>query len=112
MSRELRVNADELRIAADQLDMYAVDLRHDHAAAHANMASAVPGFGSALSAAALNERIVQWEQETDEHHAELARYGERHRMAGFSYDSTDSDSSERIIASGGGVDEAAVGLDR
>lgn len=60
MSRELRVNADELRIAACHLDMYAADLLHDHAAAHANMASAVPGFGAALSAAALNERIAKW----------------------------------------------------
>lgn len=112
MSSEMRISTDELRMTADQLDMYASDLRHDHAASHANMASAVPGFGAALSAAALNDRIAEWEQETAEHHAELGRHGEAHRVACSAYTTVDLDSSERIIASGGGVDVATGAVDR
>lgn len=98
MSKKLHVSTDELRIAAAQLDMHAADLSRGHAAAHANMASAVTGFGTTLSAAALTERITQWEQETAEHHAELGHHCEGHRAAVASYTTTDSDSSAGIAA--------------
>ncbi|MEU0496750.1 hypothetical protein [Mycobacterium sp. NPDC006124] len=74
MGKKLHVNTDELRMAAERLDMHAADLGHGHAVAHANIASAVPGFGASLSAAALAERVAQWELETAEHQAELARH--------------------------------------
>lgn len=111
MSGVLRVSAEELRVVADQLDMYAADLSHDHAIAHTNMASAIPGFGAALSAAALNERISQWEHETAQHRAELERHGNGHRLASGGYAASDSDGSAQITTAGGSVDEAASGVD-
>jgi cell division protein ZapA (FtsZ GTPase activity inhibitor) len=101
MSAQLRVDTEELRMTANKLDMHAAELCENHAVAHADMISAIPGFGTALSAAALSERISQWEQETAEHQGEIERHGEGHRFAGASYSSTDSDSGERINAVGG-----------
>jgi len=98
MTKNLHVNTDELEMTAHRLDMHAADLAHGHAVAHANMASALPGFGASLSAAALTERIAQWELETAEHHAELGHHSEGHRAAVANYTATDSDSSA-IIAS-------------
>ena len=100
MSAQLHVDTDDLRMTAERLDMHAAELRDSHAAAHADMASAVPGFGTALSAAALNDRIARWEQETAEHHAEIERHGVGHRFAGASYSATDSENGERINATG------------
>lgn len=107
MSKVLRVSADELRMAADHLDLHATDLCAGHAAAHATMASAVTGFGSSSSAAALTQRVAQWEQETAEHCAELANHSNGHRTASALYATTDLESSARIASAGGVVDEAA-----
>ena len=111
MSGEVRVNTDELRMTADQLDMHAADLADSHATAHANMASVVPGFGTSLSAAALNNRIAHWESETAEHHAELQHHRDGHQVACAHYAKTDGESSEQITAAADALDEAARAQD-
>ena len=107
MSKQLRVDVEQLCITADLIDMHAADLRHEHSAAHADMASAVPGFGASMSAKALNDRIAQWERETEDHHAELGRHGEGHRVAGTSYASSDVEARERITVSDGEIKAVA-----
>src|SRR4051812_20275566 len=104
MSRELHADTHELRMTADVLDMHAADLQGEHSAAHEKMSSAVSGFGDTSSAAALNERIAQWEQETAEHHAELVEHSDGHRAAGTHYTNTDSQNSTAIQAVGSSVE--------
>jgi uncharacterized small protein (DUF1192 family) len=111
MGRELRADTDELRVAADYLDMHAAALRDDHGAAHAKLSSAVAGFGPTLSAGALDERIAAWEQETAEHHAELMQHSEGHRVAATRYTTADSGGSAQITAAGAGIDEATRTID-
>lgn len=98
-------------MTAEQLGMHAVDLRHDHAVAHAKLASTITGFGTTLSATALNERIAQWELETADHHAELLRHSDGHRVARTQYTTTDSNSESQITDAGGGINEAASAVD-
>jgi cell division protein ZapA (FtsZ GTPase activity inhibitor) len=111
MSDALRVNTDQLRMTADQLDMHAADLRNEHTKAHTKLASTVPGFGAALSAAALNERLAQWEQETAEHHSELMQLSHVHRVAESLYTRTDSSSTVNITTAGASMDAAASRID-
>lgn len=111
MSDALRVNTDQLRMTADQLDMHAADLRNEHTKAHAKLASAIPGFGAALSAAALNQRMAHWEQETAEHHSELMQLSHVHRVANSLYLSSDSNSTVNISTAGASMDDTASRLD-
>jgi uncharacterized small protein (DUF1192 family) len=90
--------------------MHAADFSHEHAVAHARLSSAVAGFGSTLSATALNERIALWEQETADHHADLMHHGEGHRAAGAQYSAVDEDSSAQITTAGSDFDGASRAL--
>lgn len=95
MADHLRVDPIDLSMSSDHMDMHHGELLAAHTAANGTIEEAQTGWVGA-SAAALQSKLAEWQAVTAELCRDIAAHGEAFRAAAAGYQSTDTDSAEKL----------------
>jgi WXG100 family type VII secretion target len=95
MADRVKVDPIDLRLSSDHMDMHHAELLGSHVAANGAIAEAQAGWVGA-SAAALQSKLVEWQAVTAELCGDIAAHGEAFRTAAAGYETTDTDSAEKL----------------
>jgi uncharacterized protein YukE len=91
MADPVKVDPIDLRMSSDHMDMHHSELL----AAHGAIEEAQVGWVGA-SAAALQTKLADWQAVTTELCGDIGAHGEAFRSAAAGYESTDTDSAEKL----------------
>jgi WXG100 family type VII secretion target len=95
MADPVKVDPIDLRMSSDHMDMHHFELLAAHTAANGAIEEAQAGWVGA-SAAALQTKLAEWQAVTTELCGDIAAHGEAFRSAAAGYESTDTDSAEKL----------------
>lgn len=95
MVDHLKVDPIDLHLSSDHMDMHHADLRAAHAAADADM-EAAQGSWIGASAAALQAKMAQWQDTTEQLCGDISVHGDAFRAAASSYTTTDADGAQAL----------------
>lgn len=95
MADHLKVDPIDLHMSSAHMDMHHADLRTAHADAHADM-EAAHGRWIGASAAALQAKLAEWQETTEQLCGDIAGHGEAFRAAAHSYTNVDADGAQAI----------------
>ena len=95
MADPVKVDPVDLRMSSDHLDMHHGELLAAHTAANGAMEEAQAGWVG-TSAAALQTKLAEWQAVTAELCGDIAAHGEAFRTAAAGYESTDTNSAEKL----------------
>lgn len=92
---DLRVDAIDLALSADHMDMHGRDLQVSHAAANAAIDCAGAGWVG-TSAVELQARLAEMQSVTDDLCQHIETMGERFRIASQRYTESDASSADAL----------------
>ncbi len=95
MGDRVQVDPIDLRMSSDHMDMHHAELLGAHTAADGAIEEAQAGWVGA-SAAALQARLVEWQAATARLCGDIAAHGDAFRAAAAGYETTDTDSAEKL----------------
>jgi WXG100 family type VII secretion target len=95
MADHVKVDPIDLHMSSDHMDMHHAELLGAHTAADGAIEEAQAGWVGA-SAAALQSKLAEWQSVTSELCTDIAGHGEAFRSAATGYETTDTDSAEKL----------------
>ncbi|WP_343598780.1 WXG100 family type VII secretion target [Mycobacterium sp.] len=95
MAEELRVDPVDLHLSADHMSVHHANLRAAHAGADSDIDSAQAGCVGA-SAAALQAKLAEWQEATEQLCGSIAEHEQGFRVAGRQYTAADEASAGHI----------------
>jgi WXG100 family type VII secretion target len=95
MGDRVKVDPIDLHMSSDHMDMHHAELLGAHTAANGAIEEAQAGWVG-MSAAALQAKFAEWQAATAQLCGNIAAHGEAFRSAATGYESTDTDSAEKL----------------
>jgi uncharacterized protein YukE len=105
----IRVVAEDLKLAAAQVDVHADNLRLTHGTADAQIEAAQSGL-PAGAAASLGGAVAKWQRESTVHFTRMVGHSTGLRSGAAAYDETDAQSADDLNAAANAVPPPNLGL--